>query len=149
MCTLSPPDAHGYCSYGISVDYTKPALEASKISIVQINEEMPRTLGDAFVHISQIDCIVEHTEPLIEIERTKTGDIERKIAGYCAELINDGACLQLGIGAIPDVILTFLKDKKDLGLHTEMFSDGVIDLIEAGTVNCAKKNFNRGRVITA
>ncbi|MBA7584341.1 Butyryl-CoA:acetate CoA-transferase [subsurface metagenome] len=147
MCSLSPPDEHGYCSFGISVDYTKPAAESSKIVIAQINEKMPRTLGDSFIHVSQLDYIVEWSEPLIELQPPQIGKVEMEIGRYCAELIDDGSCLQLGIGAIPDAVLSFLSDKKDLGIHTEMFSDGVVDLINKGVITCARKNFHRGKLI--
>mgnify|MGYP005648932635 CR=1 FL=1 len=160
MCQLSPPDENGYCSFGISVDYTKPAAESSRIVIAQINEQMPRTLGDSFIHVSQLDYIVEYNEPILELgapteaqsEAEKELYVARVVAemdigGYCAELIDDGACLQLGIGAIPDAVLSFLGDKKDLGIHTEMFSDGVVDLINKGVITCARKNFNPGKAV--
>jgi len=160
MCQLSPPDDKGYCSFGISVDYTKPAAEAAKITIAQINERMPRTLGDAFVHVSDLDYIVEYNEPLLELGREKTGTTETEkeqyvakitaeleIGRYCAELIEDGACLQLGIGAIPDAVLPFLEEKKDLGIHTEMFSDGVVDLVRKGNVTCTRKNLHSGKMV--
>ncbi|MFC1864486.1 acetyl-CoA hydrolase/transferase family protein [Chloroflexota bacterium] len=147
MCQLSPPDEHGYCSFGISVDYTKPAAESSKIVIGQINGEMPRTLGDSFIHVSQLDHIVEYNEPILQLQPSKVSEDQMKIGGYCAELIDDGACLQLGIGAIPDAVLSFLDGKKELGIHTEMFSDGVVDLITKGVITCTRKNFHRGRLI--
>jgi len=162
MCQLSPPDDNGYCSFGISVDYTKPAAESSKIVIAQINEQMPRTLGDSFIHVSQLDYIVEYSEPLLELGRPKEAlsEVEKElyvakvvaemdIGRYCAELIDDGACLQLGIGAIPDAVLAFLGEKKDLGVHTEMFSDGVVDLINKGVITCARKNFNPGKAVAS
>jgi 4-hydroxybutyrate CoA-transferase len=160
ICQLSPPDDRGYCSFGISVDYTKPAVEAAKITIAQINEQMPRTLGDAFVHVSELDYIVEYNEPLLELGREITGTTETEkeqyvakitaeleIGRYCGELIEDGACLQLGIGAIPDAVLPFLEEKKDLGIHTEMFSDGVVDLVRKGVVTCARKNLHPGKMV--
>jgi len=160
MCQLSPPDEQGYCSFGISVDYTKPAAESSQIVIAQINEEMPRTLGDSFIHVSQLDYIVEYNEPLLELQPLKDAKstsekeayvdqvvAEMEIGRYCAELIDDGACLQLGIGAIPDAVLAFLEDKKDLGIHTEMFSDGVVDLVKKGVITCVQKNFNPGKIV--
>ncbi|MBA7568516.1 MAG: 4-hydroxybutyrate CoA-transferase [Dehalococcoidia bacterium] len=147
MCGLSSPDEHGYCSFGVSVDYTKPAAESARIVIAQINDQMPRTLGDAFIHVSQLDYIVEYDEPIYELQPPSIGEAEREIGRYCAELIDDGACLQLGIGAIPDAVLSFLGDKKDLGIHTEMFSDGVVDLISKGVITCARKNFHKGKLI--
>jgi 4-hydroxybutyrate CoA-transferase len=160
MCQLSPPDENGNCSFGISVDYTKPATEASKIVIAQINEQMPRTLGDSFIHVSQLDYIIEYDEPLLElgVEKTAATEVEKEqyvakvvvemaIGANCAELIDDGACLQLGIGVVPDAILSFLENKKDLGIHTEMFADGVVDLVKKGVVNCSRKNFHPGKMV--
>jgi 4-hydroxybutyrate CoA-transferase len=160
MCQLSPPDDEGYCSFGISVDYTKPAVEASKIVIAQINERMPRTLGDSFVHVSKLDYIVEYDEPILELGPVKKATTvteneqyvakvvaEMEIGRYCAELIEDGACLQLGIGAIPDAVLPFLEDKKDLGIHTEMFADGVVDLVKKGVITCASKTLHPGKMV--
>jgi 4-hydroxybutyrate CoA-transferase len=160
MCQLSPPDENGNCSFGISVDYTKPAAEASKIVIAQINEQMPRTLGDSFIPVSQLDYIVEHNEPLLELGAVKQASTEvekeqyvarvvaeMEIGANCAQLIDDGACLQLGIGAIPDAVLSFLTEKKDLGIHTEMFSDGVVELIEKGVITGAQKNLHPKKAI--
>lgn len=160
LCQLSPPDDEGYCSFGISVDYTKAAAESSKIVIAQINEQMPRTLGDCRIHVSELDYIVEYNEPLLELGREKTGATkaekeqyaariaaEKDIGSYCAELVNDDACLQLGIGAIPDALLSFLSEKKALGIHTEMFSDGVVDLVEKGVITCARKNLHPGKMV--
>jgi 4-hydroxybutyrate CoA-transferase len=160
MCQLSPPDDQGYCSFGISVDYTKPAAESSKIVIAQINELMPRTLGDSFIHVSKLEYIVEQNEPLLELGREKIGttEIEKEqyvtkitaemdIGRYCAELIEDGVCLQLGIGAIPDAMLPFLEEKKDLGIHTEMFADGVVELVRKGVINGARKNLHTGKMV--
>jgi 4-hydroxybutyrate CoA-transferase len=162
LCQLSPPDNEGYCSFGISVDYTKPAAEASKIIIAQINKQMPRTLGDSVIHVSKLGHIIEYDEPLLELGHEKTSNkktdqeqyvakvtAEMDIGRNCAELIEDGACLQLGIGAIPDAVLPFLEDKKDLGVHTEMFSDGAIDLIEKGIINGHRKNIDRGKLIAS
>jgi 4-hydroxybutyrate CoA-transferase len=142
------------------VDYTKPAAESSRIVIAQINEQMPKTLGDSLVHVSKLDYIVEYNEPLLELGREKAAatPIEKEqyvarvaaemdIGSYCAELVDDGACLQLGIGAVPDALLSFLEGKKDLGIHTEMFSDGVVDLVEKGVVTCARKNLHPGKMV--
>lgn len=147
LCALSPPDEHGYCSFGVSVDYTKPAAESARIVIAQINEQMPRTLGESFIHISNIDYIVEYDEPLVEVQPPTIGETEKSIGRYCAELISNESCLQLGIGSIPEAVLSFLNDKKELGVHTEMFSDGIVDLVENGVVTCSKKNINRGKMI--
>jgi len=144
---LSVPDEHGYCSFGVSNDYTKPAAEAAKIVLAELNDQMPRTLGDSFIHISDIDYIVETSNELIELQPPKIGEIERAIGKNCAELVEDGSTLQLGIGAIPDAVLLFLMDKKDLGIHSEMISDGVVDLIEAGIVTNNAKALHQGRTV--
>ncbi len=147
LVQLSKPDDHGYCSFGVSVDYTKPAAEVAKLVIAQVNEEMPRTLGDSFIHVDDIDFIVEHNAPIIELHPPKIGDIEREIGRHCASLVRDGDTLQLGIGAIPDAVLTFLGEKKDLGIHSEMFSDGVLDLFEKGVITNRKKTLHNGRFV--
>lgn len=147
LCMVSLPDEHGFCSFGVSVDYTKPAAESSKLVIAEVTPNMPRTLGDAFIHVSELDCIVETESSPIILQPPRISGIDEKIGGYCAELIKDGDCLQLGIGAVPDSILGFLKQKKDLGIHTEMFSDGVVDLVEAGVITCTKKNFHPGKMV--
>ena len=149
LIQVTPPDEHGYCSLGVSVDYTKPAVEAAKTVIAQVNEQMPRTMGESFVHVSEIDCFVEHSAPIIELGAPRIGDVERAIGENCASLISDGDTLQLGIGAIPDAVLLFLKDKKDLGIHGEMFSDGVVELVEAGVVTNKKKTLHPGKMIVA
>ncbi len=149
LCMLSVPDQHGYCSFGVSVDYTKPAAESAKLVIAEVTPNMPRTLGDAFIHVSEIDFIVEcNTAPLI-LNPPAITPTDEAIGGFCAELIKDGDCLQLGIGALPDAVLGFLKDKKNLGIHTEMFSDGVVDLAENGVVDCAKKNYHRRKMVAS
>lgn len=147
LVQLSKPDAHGYCSLGVAGDYTKPATEVAKLVIAEINDQMPRTMGDAFVHISEVDYIVETSYPLIELTPPKIGDVEKAIGENCASLIEDGSTLQLGIGAIPDAVLLFLKDKKDLGIHSEMFSDGVLELVEAGVINNSKKTLHKGKMV--
>jgi 4-hydroxybutyrate CoA-transferase len=147
LCMVSSPDEHGYCSYGVSVDYTKPAVESAGIVIAQVNNNMPRTHGDCYIHVSEIDYIVEHDEPLFELQPPEIGPVERKIGDYCAELINDGACLQFGIGAIPNAIAESIKTKKDLGIHTEMFTDSIIDLIEEGIINGSRKNLHKGKAV--
>jgi len=147
LVNLSPPDEHGYCSFGVSVDYTKPAAESARTVIAQVNPNMPRTLGDSFIHVSKIDFIVEVNDPLIELNPPKVSDIERSIGRHCASLVRDGDTLQLGIGSIPDAVLLSLGDKKDLGIHSEMLSDGVVDLIEAGVITNQRKNFHPGRSV--
>ncbi len=147
LCMLSSPDEHGYCSFGISVDYTKPAAESSGFVIAEVTPNMPRTLGNAFIHVSDIDYIVECDSRPIELPPPKIGPIDEAIGGHCAELIKDGDCLQLGIGAVPDSMLGFLTGKKDLGIHTEMFSDGVVDLVDRGVVTCSRKNFHPNKMV--
>lgn len=147
LINVSRPDEHGYCSFGVSVDYSKPAAEAAKTVIAQVNTEMPRTHGDSFAHVSAFDSIVEVSDPLIELPAPKIGDVERAIGENAAALVRDGDTLQLGIGAIPDATLLFLGDKKDLGIHSEMFSDGAVKLMEDGVITNARKNFHPGKSV--
>lgn len=150
LVTLSLPDEHGYCSFGVSCDYTKPAAEVEGAKVVAVvNPNMPRTLGDSFIHVSDIDVIVEDDSLVPELGLPKIGDVEMAIGKHIASLVKDGDCLQLGIGAIPDAVLKFLDDKKDLGIHSEMISDGVIDLYEKGVINCSAKNFNRDKMVVS
>lgn len=144
LIQITQPDEYGYCSYGVSADYTKVAAECAKLVIAQVNNCLPRT-GGASIHLDAIDFIVEHDEALIELKPPKIGEIEKAIGGNVAGLIPDGATLQLGIGAIPDAVLLFLTDKKDLGIHSEMFSDGVVALAEAGVITNQKKTINPGK----
>jgi len=146
---LSPPDPHGYCSYGLEVGLSKSPAESADIIIAEVNEQMPRTLGDSFIHVSAIDYIVPVDYPLPELPMGdgKPSDTVKKIAGYIAELIPDEATMQMGIGAIPDAVLKYLFDKKDLGIHTELFSDGVIDLVEAGVLTNSKKTLHPGKIV--
>ena len=144
---LSPPDEHGYCSFGISVDYSKPAAMEAELVIAQINPSMPRTLGDSFIHISDIDYIVEADTPLIELPPAGISEVERAIGKNCASLIEDGDTLQLGIGAIQDAVLGFLKEKKDLGIHSEMISDGIVELYEGGVITNRRKSLHAGKSI--
>jgi 4-hydroxybutyrate CoA-transferase len=148
LIQVSRPDKHGFCSFGVSDDYIKPAAECAKLVIAEVNENMPRVLGDCFINISDIDYIVESSKPIIEMASPNIGDVERKIGEYCASLIEDGSTLQLGIGAVPDAVLSALKDKKDLGIHSEMISDGVVDLVESGVITSRKKTIHRGKIIT-
>ena len=147
LCMLSTPDEHGFCSFGISVDYTKPAANSSKLVIAEVTPHMPRTLGDSFIHVSQIDFLVECDSKPITMAPPQITAADETIGHYCAELINDGDCLQLGIGAVPDAILGFLKNKKHLGIHTEMFSDGIVDLVNESVVDCSEKNFHPGKMV--
>jgi len=144
---VSPPDKHGFCSFGISVDYTKPAAEVAKTVIAQVNPKMPRTHGDSFIHVSAIDYIVESDQDIIELQPPKIGPVEEAIGRHIADLIDDGSCLQLGIGGIPDAVLSFLHEKNDLGVHTEMFSEGVVDLYNEGVITNARKNLHRDKMV--
>jgi 4-hydroxybutyrate CoA-transferase len=144
LLQVTPPDEQGFCSYGVSVDYTKIVAECAHIVIAQMNNCLPRT-GGAKIHLDVIDFIVEQDESIIELKPPKIGDVEKAIGENIAALIPDGATLQLGIGAIPDAVLLFLTDKKDLGIHSEMFSDGVVVLAEAGVITNRKKTINTGK----
>jgi len=145
---LSPPDEHGFCSYGIETGLTKTPAESARIIVAEVNENMPRCLGDSFIHVSRLDYIVPVDYPLMELPMTEgqLSDVHAKIGEYIADLIPDGATMQLGIGAIPDAVLNFLYDKKDLGVHTELFSDSVIDLVEAGVLTNARKTLHPGKI---
>ena len=144
---LSPPDEAGYCSYGISVDYTKSAAECADLRIAQINHHMPRTLGETTIHVSELGHIVEADIPLLELAPPKITAVEQAIGKHCASLVQDGDTLQLGIGAIPDAVLQFLGEKQDLGIHSEMFSDGVVDLVRAGVITNRRKTLHPGKSI--
>jgi 4-hydroxybutyrate CoA-transferase len=149
LVTVSPPDRHGFCSLGTSVEAMHAAIRAAKTVIVQFNRAMPRTLGDSFVHVSDIDLAVDVDNPPYEQPVGTIGDVERKIGEFVADLVPDGATLQLGIGAIPAATALALGDKRDLGIHTEMFTDAVVDLVEAGVVTGTRKERNRGKIVTA
>lgn len=145
---VSSPDAHGFCSLGTSVDAAKAAVEAARVVIAQINPRMPRTFGDGFVRIDQIDFAVEVDEPLAAYETKPISDTERRIGEYVADLVEDGATLQLGIGGIPNAALAAMGGKHDLGVHTEMFSDGLLDLVDSGVVNGSAKTLHPGKIVT-
>lgn len=146
---LSPPDNYGFCSFGVEVGLTKTPADSSKTIIAEVNQRMPRTLGDSFIHISNVDYIVPVDYPLTEMPMTSenVSEVIERIAQHIAELIPDGATMQLGIGAIPDAMLKYLYEKKDLGIHTELFSDGVIDLVDAGVLTNARKSLHPGKII--
>jgi 4-hydroxybutyrate CoA-transferase len=147
LLNVTPPDEYGYCSYGCGVDCTKAASQAAKIRIAQINPSMPRTMGDSFIHISKLHHIVEVDETPIELKGHELTDLHHNIAKHIEPLIDDGSTLQLGIGGVPDAVLELMGSKKDLGVHTEMFSDGIIPMIESGVINGEKKTFHPGKVI--
>jgi 4-hydroxybutyrate CoA-transferase len=146
---VSQPDNYGFCSFGLEVGLTKTPAESAKMIIAEVNQQMPRTLGDSFIHISKLDYIVPVDYPLTEMPmgNGETNQIIEKIASHIAELIPDGATMQMGIGAIPDAVLKYLFEKKNLGVHSELFSDGVIDLVEAGVLTNANKTLHPGKII--
>jgi acyl-CoA hydrolase/GNAT superfamily N-acetyltransferase len=147
MIAVSPPDAHGYCSYGVSTDIVKSAAESARFVVAEVNEQMPRVLGDCFIHVRDIDRLVASDRPVLEAVQGEPDEMAKKIARHIANLVVDGATLQLGIGTIPDAVLHYLTDFKDLGVHTEMFSDGIIPLVEAGVINNRKKSIHRGKIV--
>lgn len=151
LVQAAPPDENGAMSLGISIDYSLPAARAAKKVIVQVNRLLPRTCGDSCIHVSDsnVAAIVEHDAPIIELAPPNISDVEKAIGAGCAGLIHDGDTLQLGIGAIPDAVLLFLKDKKDLGIHSEMFSDGVVELVKQGVINNAKKKIHTGKFVAS
>jgi acyl-CoA hydrolase len=150
LIQVSPPDKHGYCSLGTSVDITKAAIETAKHVIAQVNPLMPRTHGDGFIHIHKINALVWHQAALPEINYNLSSDkVMEKVGYHVASLIENGATLQLGIGAIPDQVLKNLNTHKNLGIHTEMFSDGIIPLIQKGIIDNSQKKLNIGRSVTA
>ena len=144
---LSQPDEHGFMSFGVECAASKAAAESAKLVVAQVNERMPRTLGDVFIHVSRVHKVVECSEPLQTIKAAESSELERKIATHIANLVEDGATLQLGIGGIPDAVLALLEGKKDLGIHTEMVSDGVVKAIDRGIITNQKKTLHAGKVI--
>ncbi|HTN05807.1 acetyl-CoA hydrolase/transferase family protein [Agriterribacter sp.] len=149
LVQVSPPDAHGYCSLGTSVDIARSAVDTAKTVIAQVNPNMPRTHGDSFLHISKINALVWDESSLPEVDYSqKVNSSVEQIGSHVASLIEDGACLQMGIGVIPDQVLKNLGNHKNLGLHTEMLSDGVIPLLEKGVINNSRKKLNIGRSVT-
>ena len=147
LIQVSPPDSHGYCSFGVGVDTTLTAARCAKYVVAQVNDQMPRTYGDSFIHVSQIQALVESSRPLCELPKPEITELHVAIAKNVASLIDDGAVLQTGIGGIPDAVLPFLMDRKDLGVHTELVSDSVIPLIEAGVITGRRKNFKPRKII--
>jgi len=147
LIQLSPPDSHGFCSFGVGVDTTLTAAKCAKYVVAQVNEKMPRTYGDSFIHVNDISAIVEDSRSLCELPKPQITDMHRAIARNVASLIEDGATLQTGIGGIPDAVLPFLTDRKDLGIHSEMVSDNLIPLIEAGVVNGRRKSFRPRKIV--
>jgi 4-hydroxybutyrate CoA-transferase len=147
---ISPPDEHGFCSYGTGVECTKAASESARAVVALVNRQMPRSLGDAFIHVSRLTHVVEIDRPVIELPMvTEIGDVARAIGRSVADLIENGSTLQMGIGEIPDAVLLFLKEKRDLGIHTEMFSDGVVELFEAGVITGEAKTLHKGKIVSS
>ncbi len=147
LIQVSPPEHHGFCSFGVGVDTTLTAAKCAKYVIAQVNDQMPRTNGDSFIHVGRIDAFVESSRPLCELPKPEINDMHRAVAKHVAGLIDDGAVLQTGIGGIPDAVLPFLMDRKDLGVHSELVSDGVVPLIDAGVINGERKNFKPRKII--
>jgi 4-hydroxybutyrate CoA-transferase len=145
----TPPDEHGFCSLGTSVEAMHSAIQAARTVIVQFNRAMPRTLGESFIHVDDIDLAVECDVPPYVVPMPEIGEVERRIGEFVADLIPDGATLQMGIGAIPTAVGLSLRDKHDLGVHTEMFTDCVADLVERGVINGSRKERNRGKIVAA
>ncbi len=145
---LSPPDNYGFCSFGVEVGLTKSPAESARVIVAEVNQQMPRTLGDSFIHVSKLDYIVPVDYPLTEMAMGgESSEVIERIAKNIVKLIPDGATMQMGIGAIPDAVLQYLFEKKDLGVHTELFSDGVIDLVDAGVLTNARKTLHPGKII--
>ncbi len=149
LITVTPPDVNGLCSLGVSVDIVKSAAANAKYVIAQVNSRMPRTFGNSFIHVNSIDCLVAYDEDIFEIAIPETDDVMRRIGENISRLVDDGSTIECGIGRIPQTLAEYLKNKKDLGIHTEMFSDWIIDLIECGAITCAKKTVNHGKVVAS
>jgi len=153
MIHVSPPDEHGFCSFGTDVGTTKAATEAARIVIAQINPKMPRALGDCFIHVNKLSAVVEHEEDILEMPQfvfdpeDPATKVPLAIGENVVDLIEDGSTLQMGIGTIPDAVLYHLREKRDLGIHSEMFSDGVVDLVDEGIITNDKKTINRGKIV--
>ncbi|MBN2304550.1 MAG: acetyl-CoA hydrolase/transferase family protein [Anaerolineae bacterium] len=143
----STPDKNGYCSYGVEVGITKPAAESAKIVIAEVNAQMPRTLGDSFIHVSKLDYVVEVDYPLTEMQMAVSSPEQEAIANHIAAIIPDGATLQTGIGGIPDAVLKKLHNHQHLGVHTELFADSVVDLVERGVITNERKTFHPGKIV--
>jgi len=149
LIQVTPPDEHGFCSLGVSVEITKTASKMAKLVIAQVNRYMPRVLGDSFIHVNDIDAVVVHDEPILELPPSEPDIVSDRIARYVSELVEDESTLQIGIGMVPNAVLSALTDKKDLGIHTELLTEGVVDLVEEGVVTCEKKTINRGKIIAS
>ena len=149
LITVSPPDVNGLCSLGVSVDIVKSATANARYVIAQVNSLMPRTYGGSFLHVNNIDVLVPHDEKIIEIPVPESDGVLRQIGQNIARLVEDGSTIECGIGSVPQALVEYLVCKKDLGIHTEMFSDWIIDLVECGAITCAKKSFDRGKIVAS
>lgn len=147
MVTVTPPDEHGFCNVGVSSDYTMQSIKSARVVLAEVNDQVPTVFGNAYVHVDEIDAMVEFSRPLPEVKPAVIGPVEEAIGRNCASLINDGDTLQLGIGAIPDAVLAQLGDKKNLGIHSEMIADGVVDLFEKGAIDCSQKGIDEGKIV--
>jgi 4-hydroxybutyrate CoA-transferase len=147
LVSVGTPDEHGYCCVGVSSDYTMQASKSCRTVIAEVNDQVPTVFGDTFIHVSEIDAFVENSHPLFESKPAVIGEVEAAIGKNCASLIEDGSTLQLGIGAIPDAVLSQLGNKKNLGIHSEMIADGVVDLFEKGAIDCSQKGIDEGKMV--
>lgn len=147
LIQVSPPDAHGFCSFGVGVDATLSAARCAKFVVAQVNDQMPRTYGDSFIHVNDLDAVVEVSRPLCELKKANVTEIHHAIGKNVASLVEEGATLQLGIGAIPDAVLLELGGHRNLGVHSEMLSDCAVPLIESGVINGSMKTIHRGKII--
>jgi 4-hydroxybutyrate CoA-transferase len=147
LIQVSPPDQNGYCSFGVGIDTTLTAAKKARHVLAQVNDHMPRTYGDSFIHVNEIDALVDVSEPICELPPIKITELHKAIAKNVADLIDDGSTIQLGIGGIPNAVLLYLQDRKDLGVHTEMLSDNVIPLIESGVINGRLKTIYPRKVV--
>jgi len=149
LISVTPPDTNGLCSLGVSVDIVKSAAANARYVIAQVNSRMPRTFGDSFIHVNAIDMLVPYDEDIVEIAIPKSDETLRRICQNIARLVEDGSTIECGIGRIPQALAEFLRGKKNLGIHTEMFSDWIIELIECGAITCSKKSLNRGKIVAS
>jgi acyl-CoA hydrolase/GNAT superfamily N-acetyltransferase len=149
MISVTPPDINGLCSLGVSVDIVKSAAANSKLVIAQVNANMPRTMGNSFIHVNSIDWMVPFDEPLVTVQPQEPTEVLRQIGQNLARLVEDGSTIECGIGRIPQAMAEFLHDKKELGIHTEMFGDWILELIECGAVTCTKKTINHGKIVAS
>jgi len=149
LVQVSPPDEHGFCSLGVSVDIAKAAVETARVVVLQVNPQMPRTLGDSFLHVSQAHHFVEYDEPLLQIVYRERSAVAERIAKYTSSLVEDGSTIQVGLGRVANSVLRYLEDKNDLGVHAELITDAHLYLINQGVINGRRKNFHPGKIITS